>query len=284
MIDAIIALIRGAADVDGARAGLMAKPFEFTEIQANYILDMQLRRLTQLEGKKLRDELEELQATIKELESILDEQGEAARGHQGRARRGPRQVRRRAAHAAHRRRRRDRRARPHRRRRGRRRPLEARATSRRSRPTRSGARAAAAAACAAAACRDDDYVEHLLTTTAHSYLLFFSNRGKVVPAPRARDPDEGAHRARHRAREPASRSTHDERIQAIIDTRTYEDGAFLFFATKNGTGEEDEDAASTTRRCATGSSPSTSAADDELVRVIQTTGNDDIFMVSRERA
>src|SRR4051812_46425227 len=51
MIDAIIALIRGADDVETARRGLMAPPFEFTEIQANYILDMQLRRLTQLEGR-----------------------------------------------------------------------------------------------------------------------------------------------------------------------------------------------------------------------------------------
>ena len=49
----------------------MAKPFEFSEVQANYILDMQLRRLTQLEGQKLREELGELEATIKELESIL---------------------------------------------------------------------------------------------------------------------------------------------------------------------------------------------------------------------
>src|SRR6266536_3852563 len=71
LIDAIIELIRGAADVDVARAGLMSKPFEFTEIQANFILDMQLRRLTQLEGRKLRDELAELQERIKELESIL---------------------------------------------------------------------------------------------------------------------------------------------------------------------------------------------------------------------
>ena len=39
----------------------MAAPFEFTEIQANHILDMQLRRLAQLEDQKLRDELEELQ-------------------------------------------------------------------------------------------------------------------------------------------------------------------------------------------------------------------------------
>ena len=72
MIDAIIALIRGAEDVDAARQGLQAAPFAFTEIQAGHILDMQLRRLAQLEGKKLRDELAELQATIAELQSILD--------------------------------------------------------------------------------------------------------------------------------------------------------------------------------------------------------------------
>src|SRR4029077_20370031 len=72
MIDAIIALIRGAEDVDAARSGLMAAPFEFTEIQANYILDMQLRPLTQLQGPKLTEELEELRATIAELQSILD--------------------------------------------------------------------------------------------------------------------------------------------------------------------------------------------------------------------
>ncbi len=49
----------------------MAKPFEFSEIQANHILDMPLRRLAQLEQQKLKDEHDELQATIKELESIL---------------------------------------------------------------------------------------------------------------------------------------------------------------------------------------------------------------------
>src|SRR5262249_39460210 len=71
MIDAIIALIRGAADVDSARRGLMTSPFDFSEVQANYILDMQLRRLTQLEGQRLRDELAELQTTIAALKSIL---------------------------------------------------------------------------------------------------------------------------------------------------------------------------------------------------------------------
>ena len=180
MIDAIIALIRGAADVDTARAGLMAKPFEFTEIQANYILDMQLRRLTQLEGQKLRDELEGAPG---------DDQGarvDPARastklrhGHQGRARRG--------AGAST-------------------------PTTRRTKLTvdageldvldliedeevvvvlsRTGYIKTVAAdafrrqgrggrGVRGGNLRDEDYVEHLLTTTAHSYLLFFSNRGRV---------------------------------------------------------------------------------------------------------
>src|SRR5258708_2404392 len=70
MLDAVITLIRASADVETARAGLMAKPFEFSEIQANHILDMPLRRLTALERQKLVDELTELRTTIKELEAI----------------------------------------------------------------------------------------------------------------------------------------------------------------------------------------------------------------------
>ena len=125
MIDAIIALIRGAEDVDAARQGLQAAPFEFTEIQADHILDMQLRRLTQLEGKKLRDELAELQATIAELQSILDSKTKlrtVIKDELGELRD---EVRRRAQDRHHRRHRRPRRARPHRRRRGRRRAVEA---------------------------------------------------------------------------------------------------------------------------------------------------------------
>src|SRR5262249_54375579 len=62
MIDRILALTRGAADADAPREGLIAKRFEFPEIRARHTLDMPLRRLTQLEGQKLRDELAELQA------------------------------------------------------------------------------------------------------------------------------------------------------------------------------------------------------------------------------
>src|SRR3954469_11275599 len=65
-IDEIIALIRGSESADAARQELMSKTFGFSEIQANHILDLQLRRLAQLEHQKLKDEHAELQKTIKE--------------------------------------------------------------------------------------------------------------------------------------------------------------------------------------------------------------------------
>ncbi len=278
MIDAIIALIRGAADVETARAGLMAKPFEFSEVQANYILDMQLRRLTQLEGQKLRDELAELQATIKELESILasktklrgvikDELGDVRKQYAD----------------------------------GRRTPITVdagdfdtldliedeevvvvlshtgyvktvaadafRTQGRGGRGVRGGN------------LRDEDYVEHLLTTTAHSYLLFFSNRGRVYRL-RAHEIPMKERTARGTAIVNLISIGPDERIEAVIDTRTYEDGAYLFFATRKGQVKK-------TRMSEYDSSLRSGLiainlnADDELVRVIQTSGDDDILMVSK---
>lgn len=69
-IDKIIKLIRAAKDVPTAHAQLM-KEFKFSEIQAQAILDMRLQKLAGLERKKIEDELHELQKLIKELESIL---------------------------------------------------------------------------------------------------------------------------------------------------------------------------------------------------------------------
>ena len=59
----MIATIRKAADVDAARAALI-KTFTLSEIQANAILEMQLRRLAALERKKIEDEYEELAAQV----------------------------------------------------------------------------------------------------------------------------------------------------------------------------------------------------------------------------
>ncbi len=69
-IDAIIKLIRASKDVPAAHAGLM-KQFKFSDIQAQAILDMRLQKLAGLERKKIEEELREVQSLIKELESIL---------------------------------------------------------------------------------------------------------------------------------------------------------------------------------------------------------------------
>lgn len=69
-IDAIIKLIRASKDVPTAHAALM-KQFKFSEVQAQAILDMRLQKLAGLERKKIEDELTEVQTLIKGLESIL---------------------------------------------------------------------------------------------------------------------------------------------------------------------------------------------------------------------
>ena len=279
MIDAIIALIRGADDVDAARAGLMAAPFEFTEIQANYILDMQLRRLTQLEGQKLREELEELRATIAELQSILDSPAKLAavikdelaevRDKYADERRteltvdvgdldvldliddeevivvlsSKGYIKTVAADAFRR-------------------------QGRGGRGVRGGN------------LRDEDFVAHLLTTTAHSYLLFFSNRGKSYRL-RAHEIPMKERTARGTALVNLLPLEADERIQAVIDTRTYEDDLFLFFATKNGIVKKTKMQEYDSPLARNGLIALNLQPGDELVKVVQTNGDDDIFMVSR---
>jgi DNA gyrase subunit A len=69
-LDEVIELIRRAPDVETARSRLM-KRFRLSEIQAQAILDMPLRRLAALERKKIEEEYKELLAQIKELEALL---------------------------------------------------------------------------------------------------------------------------------------------------------------------------------------------------------------------
>jgi DNA gyrase subunit A len=279
MIDAIIALIRGSEDAEAAKNGLMAAPFEFTDVQAQHILDMQLRRLTQLDGKKLRDELEELRATIAELQSILDDPGKLAaviktelaevRDKYADERRtqltsdvgdldvldliddeevivvlsSKGYIKTVAADAFRR-------------------------QGRGGRGVRGGN------------LRDEDYVAHLLTTTAHSYLLFFSNRGKSYRL-RAHEIPMKERTARGTALVNLLPLDADERIQAVIDTRTYEDGSFLFFATKNGVVKKTRMQEYDSPLARNGLIALNLQQGDELVRVIQTSGDDDVLLVSR---
>jgi DNA gyrase subunit A len=279
MLDAVITLIRSAADVDTARTGLMVKPFEFSEIQANHILDMPLRRLTALERQKLIDELAELRETIKELESILKSKPKlrnvikdeltALRDRYGDDRRtrltadtGEIElldliedeevvvVLTKSGYIK---------------------TVAADAFRRQGRGGRGvkGSRA-----------REDDYVDQLLTTSAHSYLLMFSTRGKVYRL-RAHEIPMKDRTARGTALVNLIPLAAGERIQAIIDTRTYEDGAYLFFATKKGTVKK-------TRMSEYDSSVRNGLIainlprGDELVRVVQTNGRSDIVMVTRD--
>jgi DNA gyrase subunit A len=69
-LDEIIQIIRSAPDVETARQKLM-KRYKLTELQANAILDMQLRRLAALERKKIETEYKEISAIIKDLTDLL---------------------------------------------------------------------------------------------------------------------------------------------------------------------------------------------------------------------
>jgi DNA gyrase subunit A len=69
-LDAVVQLIRQAADPTSARDGLMTE-FGLSEIQAKAILEMRLQRLTGLERKKIIEDLDETRKRIKELQNIL---------------------------------------------------------------------------------------------------------------------------------------------------------------------------------------------------------------------
>ena len=88
--------------------------------------------------------------------------------------------------------------------------------------------------------REEDWVEHLLTTTAHSYLLFFSNRGRVYRL-RAHEIPMKDRTARGTALVNLVALQGDEHIEAVIDTRTYEDGVVPVLRDAQRHREEDAD-------------------------------------------
>ncbi|MGH9264254.1 MAG: DNA gyrase subunit A [Acidimicrobiales bacterium] len=278
MIDAIIALIRGSDDRDAARQGLMAAPFEFSEVQANHILDMTLSRLTRLGRSQLEEELAKLRETMAELEAILsdpDKLRQVIKDEMGEIR-GKHASPRRAeitfdpgdldnldliddedlvvtmTHAGY----------------VKTVPSDAFRTQGR------GGRGIAGAKL-----KDQDYVERIIHTTAHAYLLFFSNRGKVYRL-RAHEIPMKERTARGTAIVNLLQLDPGERIQAIIDTRDYETARFLFFATRRGMVKKTRFSEYDSSR-RDGLIAISLKDDDELVRVIQTSGGDDIFMVSR---
>jgi DNA gyrase subunit A len=278
MIDQIIAAIRASEHKQAAREALMAEPFGFTEVQAEYILDMQLSRLTRLGRTELEDEMAKLRETIGELEAILADEGTLRSVIKAELA----EIR------------------------------EKFATPRRSQVTLDAgdidiedliddeelvvtlsskgytktvpfdsfrAQGRGGKGVAGAKLRDDDYVTHILTTTAHAYLLFFSNLGRVYRL-KAHEIPKKERTARGTAIVNLLQLQPGEHIQAIIDTRDYETNRFLFFATKNGQVKKSKfnEYDSSLR---TGLIAINLRDGDELVKVIPTNGADDIFMVSR---
>ena len=278
VIDAIIKLIRGSDDAGSAKEALMAKPYEFSERQAIDILDMQLRQLTKLSRIDIEKEIEELNARIKELEEILNnpvvlraliskELGEVKekfatpRVCQIIADTGEMSIEDLVddkelvivmTNAQY---------------------VKAVPASSFRTQSRGGR------GVAGAKMKTDDIVKHVIFTTSHAYLLFFSNRGRVYRL-RAVDIPERERTAKGIPIVNLLPLQPGENIQAIIDTREFPGERNLFFATKQGqvkkTAFNEYDSGRRDGLIALNLRPH-----DELVRVIETSGTDDIFMVAR---
>ena len=278
MIDAIVALIRASDDRAAARTGLMAAPFEFSEIQANHILDMTLGRLTRLGRSELEEELAELRQTIAELESILADEAKlrgVIKDEIGEIK-------------------------------------EKFATPRMSQivfdpgelgvedliedeelvvtMTRAGYIKAVQAGAfrtqgrggrgvQGARLREEDLVSQILHTTAHTFLLFFSNNGRVYRL-KAHEIPIKERTARGTAVVNLLPLAPGETIQAIVATRDYPDDRYLFFATRQGQVKKTAFAEYDKSR-REGFIAINLREGDHLVKVVQTGGEDDIFMVSR---
>ncbi|WP_225845018.1 DNA gyrase subunit A [Streptomyces sp. HPF1205] len=230
-IDEVIALIRGSDTVDTARTGLMDL-LDIDEIQANAILEMQLRRLAALERQKIVQEHDELQAKINEYNRIL-----ASPERQ-------RQIISEELQAI----------------------VEKFGDDRRSKLvpfdgdmsiedliaeedivvtiTRGGyvkrtktedyrSQKRGGKGVRGTKLKQDDIVDHFFVTTTHQWLLFFTNKGRVYRAKAYELPDAGRDaRGQHVANLLAFQP--DERIAQILAIKDYEAAPYLVLATKSG--------------------------------------------------
>ncbi|MGH2787156.1 MAG: DNA gyrase subunit A [Actinomycetota bacterium] len=277
-IDEIVELIRASADTDEARQGLIAR-FGLSEVQAQHILDMPLRRLTALEQDKIRDEHEELQRTIAELRGTLADPSKVRAIVADEMR----EIKEKFAD--------DRRTRLV--------PDEGEfdiedliadedlvVSVSRDRYIKSvpldtyrkqgrGGRGVKGAAL-----KEGDIVEHLLTTTAHSYLLLFSSTGRVYRL-KAHELPKRDRTARGTAVVNVVPMRPEDQVAAIIDTRDYETYRYLLIATKKGMVKKTlfREYDSSRRE---GIIALNLKDGDEVVRVQPTSGKDDVLLVSRK--
>jgi DNA gyrase subunit A len=128
--------------------------------------------------------------------------------------------------------------------------------------------------------KDGDFIEHLFISSTHDYLLFFTNRGKVYRS-KVYELPEASRTAKGRALVNILPLREGERVQSVLATRDYNEGAHLVFATRQGIVKKTEFAAYNTPINADGIIAINIRPEDELVAVRRTSGDDDILMVSR---
>ena len=235
-IDQVIAIIRGSANVDEAREKLIST-FKLSEAQAKAIVEMRLRQLTGLEQDKLREEFEQLQATIEDLKDILAreerrmqiivEELEEIKEKYGDQRRSvidysggtfrmedmipDEQVVITISHAGY----------------IKRTPLVEYKTQNRGGVGQK-----------ASATRNEDFLEHLFVGTNHQYMLFFTQNGKCFWL-RVYEIPEGSRTSKGRAIQNLLQIETEDKIKAVICTQDLKDedyvnGHYVIMATKQG--------------------------------------------------
>ena len=278
MLDAVIATIRGSDDRPTARTALMAEPFSFSETQAEHILDMTLGRLTRLGRTQLEEEMAKLLEEIAYLESILADDTKL---------RGVIATEMTAIR-------------------------EKFANPRRSvithdpgemgvedliddeeivvTMTKGGYIKSVAAAAfrtqgrggrgvQGARLKEEDLVNQVVHSSSHSYLLLFSNHGKVYRL-RGHEIPLKERTAKGTAAVNLVPLAPNESVQAIITTREFSPDQYLVFATAQG--QVKKTALSEYDKSRREGFIAINLRDgDELVRVVATSGDDDIFEVTR---
>ena len=230
-IDAIIKLIRAAKTGADAREGLITR-FEFTEIQAKAILELQLQRLTSLERQKIEDELTELRAKIGELREILGSDPKLrqvivkelrdAQKKYGDARRtqiideeaeiniedliAEEDVVITVTHSGY----------------LKRTPLTVYRSQGRGGKGRIGMKT-----------RDEDAVTSVFVANTHSFMLVFTDRGKLYWLKVYEIPDVGV-TGKGKAIVNLANLTAAEKVQALLSVKDFDPGVFVVMATRNG--------------------------------------------------
>src|SRR5580658_2408999 len=278
MLDAVIAAIRGSDDRAAALESLQAEPFEFSEEQANHILDMTLSRLTRLGRSNLEEELAKLLEEIAELESILrdpvklrgviaSELGEIrdkfANDRRTRITHDPGDMN-----------------------------VEDLVDDEELVVTMSRAGYVKAVSADAfrtqgrggrgvqgAKLKEEDLIDDVVHTTSHAHLLLFSNRGRVFRL-RALEIPMKERTARGTAIVNLLPLAPNESIQAIIGTRDFAAENYLVFSTKLGQVKKTSFSEYDKSR-REGFIAINLREGDELVRVVETHGDDDVFLVTQ---